>query len=365
MRRSRISCQLSVYPDYLNAEMGFDFSERFHTDPEYRNEKWKEVVRWVNSRFGRWGCGHPEPDDSYSVTTLDSVHLTSHLFGSKVTFYPDRFPDCHDYPLSSIPALREFVWRTDEVMRQVRLLLCEAKRLIDLFGAQRVAMPYYYSEYAGMTDMEAAHCPLTIAYRLFGERLLVELYDDPDGVRHVFQEINAMSKEVGALFREVFGKPMAKSACVGACGATLIGPSQFRDFLMPVVLNYADGRPLLFHSCGNVNRLFGVFGEMNDSNAVKVFDCREQAGVDIESALEAFPEAAVSYMFSPPACLTRTPAEMSLATRRVVEQAGGRPLHLILNLPSGAADAAVDSFFETCQELGADKPSKPSGFAFA
>jgi hypothetical protein len=36
---SSVSCQLSAYSDYLNNRMGLDFSKRYHTDPEYRNDK--------------------------------------------------------------------------------------------------------------------------------------------------------------------------------------------------------------------------------------------------------------------------------------------------------------------------------------
>jgi hypothetical protein len=132
---------------------------------------------------------------------------------------------------------------------------------------------------------------------------------------------------------------------------------------MPRVIEFAAGRPLLFHACGNVNGLFKVFEEMAARSQVKVFDCREEAGIDLKRAAEAFPHATISYMFSPPACLSRTAGQMREEIREAINRSEGRPLHLIINLPAGSKDEIVDAFFETCVELGVELPEE-AGFVF-
>jgi hypothetical protein len=352
-----------MYPDFLNQEMGLDFSEPFHTDPVYRNQKWKEVVRWVHQRFGRWGCGAENPPDAYSVTTLASVHFTAFLFGSRVSYWPDRFPDTHDYPLAGIPDLCDFRRSMTQAEVRIQQAVDEAKRLVDRFGPEQVVIPYYSEEDVGMRDLEFAHCPLTISYRLLGERLLLEMYDNPEGVEHFFSEIMSLSLELGERFREVVGKGRPSQACVAACASCFLGPDLFRRYLMPRVIEFAAGRPLLFHACGNVNSLFKVFKEMAARSQVRVFDCREEAGIDVKRAAEAFPHATISYMFSPPACLSRTAGEMREAIRETIEKSEDRSVHLILNLPAGAKDEIVDTFFETCGELGVELPQE-AGLAF-
>lgn len=358
-----LSCQLSAYPDYLNARMGFDFSRRYHTDPVYRNEKWKDVLRWMHSQFGHWGVGASDPADSYSVSTLDSVHMLAWLFGANIVYSPDKFPAIEEYPLADIPDLAEFRAGHDHVDERLQSLLDDTRRLIDRFGPENVAVPFYANEDTGMADLETTHCPLTVAYRLFGTRALMEIFDNPAGFEQALRGITQLLKEVGSSFRQVAGIEDPENVCVGACAAMFLGPNHFRRFLTPTIRDYVAGRPLLFHSCGRVNHLLEAFGEMAQSCDVKVMDCREQAEIDLAGVSKAFPEAKISCMLSPPACLSRTPAEIRAAVHAAVEKSGDRPLHLILALPAGTADNLADPFFETCTELGAECPEE-AGFSF-
>ena len=359
-----VSCQLSLYPDYLHREMGFDHSQPFHADPVRRNEIWKGVVRWVHGRFGRWGVGMADPPDVYSATTLDPVHMFAWLFGSRVVYFADQHVDTHDYPLAGMEELRDFRVDEEDVRTRLGGLLGDATKLADRYGPDQVGIPFYAGQDTGMRDLESTHCPLTIAYRLFGERLLFALYDDPDGVKHVFAEITRAALAMADEFRRIVGRPRPANGCIGACAATLVGPDQFREYLLDPLLEYADGRPTLFHSCGQVNGLFGPFAELADAVEIPVFDCREQSAIDLAGAIEAFPDATISYMLSPPACLTRTPAQTAEAVRSAVEAVGGHPIYLILNLPAGADEATVDAFFETSVDCGAELPAE-AGFGFA
>lgn len=347
-----LSCQLSFYPDYLHEEMGLDFSERYHTDAVYRHAQLEEVSRWAHGRFGHWGVGTAEPQGSYSVTTLDPVHMISYLFGGEITYSVKDYPAIKEYPLEGLADLRDFTWRSSEIVSRVQQLLDDTRELVGKFGVEKVSIPFY----AAKTDIEIAHCPLTIAYRLFGTRLLEQLYDDPEGVKWVFGEIIELLKKLGADFRQVVGIAEPGSAHVGACVAVFIGPEQFREFLIEPIVDYVSGRYFSLHCCGNVNHLFGVFGQLNKKCGIDLFDCREQAGIDLSGVPAVFPGAKISYMLSAAACLDRNPGEIKDAVQRAVKMAGGQPLSLILGLPAGVEDGLVDAFFESCVELGAVYP---------
>ena len=105
----KLSFQLSLYPDYLNEKIGLDFSEHYHTDPEYRNKKSKEIQQWVYEKFGKWGCGDITPKDSYSVTTLGSAHLLPYLFGSPVSYSQKLFPEMEYYNKSAVANRRKVI----------------------------------------------------------------------------------------------------------------------------------------------------------------------------------------------------------------------------------------------------------------
>jgi len=204
---TKLTCQLSVYPDYLVDQMGLDFTEKYHTDPVYRTEKyhtdpvyrnaqWKEILRWLHRKFGQWGCGVSEPQDSYSPSTLASVHLFSWLFGSQVAYSTAQFPDTPAYPLEDLDNLFSFNPKSGIVQERLEKLLEATRNLMDKYGPQKIAVPFHSPEIDGVDDLENTHCPLTIAYQLFGKRILLEMYDNPEGVRYVLRKIMVMTQAV-------------------------------------------------------------------------------------------------------------------------------------------------------------------------
>jgi len=193
---TKLTCQLSVYPDYLVDQMGLDFTEKYHTDPVYRNAQWKEILRWLHRKFGQWGCGVSEPQDSYSPSTLASVHLFSWLFGSQVAYSTAQFPDTPAYPLEDLDNLFSFNPKSGIVQERLEKLLEATRNLMDKYGPQKIAVPFHSPEIDGVDDLENTHCPLTIAYQLFGKRILLEMYDNPEGVRYVLRKIMVMTQAV-------------------------------------------------------------------------------------------------------------------------------------------------------------------------
>jgi len=359
----RLTCQLSAYPDYLVYRMGLDFAGKYHTDAEYRNMQWKQILRWMDGKFGQWGCGMPDPPDSYSPVTLASVHLFSWLFGSQVVYSALQFPETPVYPLADMDDLFAFNPESAIVRERLEGLLGATRSLIDKHGPNAVTVPFHSAEMDGIYDLENTHCPLTIAYKLFGERILLEIYDNPEGVAHVFREIMNMTRDMGERFRMIAGLEKPRHVLMSACSACFVSPEHWERMVMPLVEEYCGERPVFFHSCGSVNSHLPAFGRLGEKLPFLKFDCRESAGIDIQAAARAMPGVEISYMMSPALCLTRTPEDMAMAVRKAVNDAGDSPMNLILMLPHDTPDAIVDAFFQTCVEMGAE-PRKNAGFRF-
>ena len=358
-----VSCQLSAYPDYLHTRMGLDFSERYHTDPEYRNNSWKDVLQWLHGQFGQWGCGQTNPADSYAANTLSSTHLISALFGAEVMYNARQFPETKGYPLSLIPDLRDFTRKTPRFQDRVQRLVAEVKSMIAQYGRANVGIPFYAANVDGVEDLENTHCPLTIAYRLFGDRLLTDLYTDPEGVRHVLRETVLLVQELAETFRQLTDRPRPKRVLMGACTATFLGAKHWETFILPLIAEFCGDRETFFHSCGPSNHLLDSFRKLSQRTPLIRFDCREQAGIDLPKSARALPDVTMSYMLSVPDCLTRTPEQIQQRVKQSVEEAGTSDIHLILMLPDGAEDEMVDAFFEQTTALGAELPEE-AGFRF-
>ena len=358
-----LTCQLSAYPDYLVDRMGLDFSQKYHTQPEYHNTQWKQILRWLDEKFGRWGCGTPDPEDSYSPVTLASVHLFSWLFGSQVVYSDIQFPETPTYPLADMDDLFSFDPKSGIVQQRLDRLVQTTQSLIDKYGPDKVIVPFYWPEMDGIDDLDSTHCPLTIAYKLFGEKILLKIHDDPEAAGHVFREIMKMTRDISQRFRSIAALHKPANVLMSACSACFISPDKWEKMLLPLVEEYCDGRGVFFHSCGSVNNHLSAFGRLNKKVPFIKFDCRESADVDIRAAVKEMPGVEISYMFSPVLCLTRSPQDMEKAVQKAVEDAGDSPMNLILMLPQGTSDAIVEAFFETCLKMGAEL-KKENGFRF-
>jgi hypothetical protein len=358
---NKVSSQLSAYPDYLRSNMGLDFSYRYHNDPEYRNEKWKEILRWVYLRFGRYGCGNNSPADSYSATTLGSVHLISWLFGAGVLYFDNLFPDTYGYPLENISNLNDFNINIPVFRERLAILKNKLIGLIARFGREKVSIPFYSSEIDGVKDLDNTHCPFTIAYRLFGNRLLTDMLVNPDEAKTILFRTLDIIYFLSQEFRTIYGMSKPSRVLMSACASTFLGSEQWEEFVMPLISDYCGDRETFFHSCGPSNHLLGSFGKLAGKTHIIRFDCREQSGIDIRTAAAAMPEAVISMMMDVPKCLTRTTTELKEAVTRAVEDSGINGINLILMLPDEAKDETVEAFYEQCHALGA---TNNDGFRF-
>ena len=357
-----LTYQLSFYPDYLVDRMNLDFSERYHTDPVYRNEQWKALNQWIWNQFGQWGCGEANPKDQYSPTTLWAVHLLAYLFGAPVSYSREQFPDTPIYPLEGLDDLRAFDRKARSVRERMDRLLEDTERLVKEYGAERVVVPFHSASVDGVEDLETTHCPLTIAYKLFGGRILMDIYDDPEGAKFVFSELMEMCLESAVEFRNVIGLTKPRRVLMSACSACFISPSQWEEFLLPLQEQYCKGREAFFHSCGTINHHLQSFGRLAKTIPFVKFDCRESSQADLKQAAAAMPGVELSYMLSPSLCLSRTSQEIRQRVKSAVEEAGNSPLQLILMAPKGTPNDVITAFLDECAGISGKNSQK--GFRF-
>jgi len=350
---NKIYSQLSAYPDYLVSNMGLDFSKRYHSDSQYRNDKWKEILQWIYTKFGQYGCGDNNPRDSYSATTLGSVHLISWLFGADVLYFENLFPDTRGYPLENLVNLNDFNTNMPVFRERLEILKNNLGELIAKHGKERVSIPFYSSNIDGVEDLDCTHCPFTIAYKLFGNRLMTDMFMNPGDVKTILFKTLDSIQFLSHEFRSNFDIPKPARVLMSACASTFLGSEEWEYFIMPLIRDYCGGRETFFHSCGPSNHLLNSFGKFAESTPVIRFDCREQSGIDILTSVRMMPDALISIMMDVPKCLTRTTVELKKAVVKAFEDSGNNGINLILMIPDGTKDEMVFAFYEQCKELGA------------
>ncbi len=351
---SAFTCQLSLYPDYLADAIGADFGETYYADAAARNETDKRVRRFVHQQFGAWGCGEADPDDVFSPTALASVHLTAQLFGAPMLYSARSFADTLGFPLSGLPSIADLRPALPRFFRGVAELCSETARLRAAHSAARIAVPGTAEEIDGVPDLDMVHCPLTIGYKLFGERLLYAFADEPDVAGRAMYALCELTAQWTAELRRAAGRRPPRRALISACSAAFVSPEDYRRAVLPALRAYLGERSVFFHCCGSCNAHLPVFAQLHRTNPFLRFDCRESSGADLRSAAAALPGVTLSYMLSPALCLSRSPKEIGEAVDRARAEAGENPLHLILMLPAGAQPALAHAFFARCVDQGAD-----------
>lgn len=206
---------------------------------------------------------------------LDYIQIASDLareaegFGSVLEFSPEKLPTVKKYAISDI----------SEVSQLKPLKTKDVRRMSDLVEATAYAQTLDTDIY----PMTLAVGPATVAGNVRGiEDLLVDLYDDEDACRELFD----MTTETALDFIKELSSIGAKYIYVADPVASLLSPDQYREYILPLHTKIFSEMARLgigsrLHMCGNTERILPYSSQCG----AKIIDIDH--AVDFAKALEA------------------------------------------------------------------------------
>ena len=217
--------EIGFNPSWFYKYCNVDFSEKFHTNVEYRYQAYEKMKKEVKKRFPEFsigmGLGEDTPDlltGLYGTVVLDAA------FGKKISYYHDKWPVCHGDNLTTdemlnlkVPDL-ENTWIFQDILRQM-------DEIEERFG-----------KVLGFLNWQGV---LNQAFRLRGQDIFVDMVTEPEAAANLFDVVSKTIIKGTKLIQ----KRQRKSGVdynfgnIGNCTANMVSPKMYEKVIYPYDLS--------------------------------------------------------------------------------------------------------------------------------
>jgi uroporphyrinogen-III decarboxylase len=357
MPPERISVLNSVSFGWLHCQGGFTFGEPFFMNPRVRFEQERRMHAFVAERF---------PDEPiYNLEAhlvrvegrrrpvalvggLQPNLILAAALGAEFVFPPDKDPDVSHAPLvdcGNVDRLRSVNWAGTW---PISLFLEQIGRMRESLRPGVAIIPPFFWDTTGRAT---THGILTTAQKLFGERIFIDLMDNPTFVREVMAWVVDAYVALIHLFAGAAGMKIT-GLHTGDCSLCMIGPDPFVEFVLPELnrLGRAIG-PIRLHSCGKSDHLLDALrlvenvAELNFGSDTSLAKIRERFGpirVDLSPETKLLTSGA--------------PADMDAWVRRCLGENDDGRLEFQCHLDAGQPEANCLQITRTLRDFGRDCP---------
>ena len=231
-----------VSPNWVHTAMDVKFNERYFMDPEYRQVENRQVAAWLGTfntmlqtRFARFDvdwepvgisgvAGMYDPDglEKLTVGLPQPFPVVTAMFGGEIVYFDNDNPDSKGEPLAGIGSASEVHIPDFATTFPVSVYVQQYEALAARFGKDKVDLSFLY-----------LHSPLTIAYRLRGEQLFLDMVDDPELATAILEAAHATSLGVYEMYERIGGRP-ERVLPIATCIASLISPDVYRRWEIPM-----------------------------------------------------------------------------------------------------------------------------------
>ncbi|HSW46310.1 MAG TPA: uroporphyrinogen decarboxylase family protein [Phycisphaerae bacterium] len=343
----------SVSFGWLHQRGGFVFDEPYFLDPRIHLEREHKINEYVARHF---------PDDPiYNmeahlvqpagrrrrvalVGPLQPNLILGAAVGARFVFYGDRDPDITPTPLADSHDVGELTSEGWASMWPLSEFLDQIQRAREMVGSRnRVVPPYFWDS----TGRATIHGILTTAQKLIGERVFVEMIENPSFIHDLFAWIaDAYVAQIrlfaGAADMEITG------VHVGDCSLCMVSPDQFTEFVLPHANRLArEFGPVRFHSCGKVDHLLEAFKAV-DNLAILNFG----SGTSVRKMRELFGRMRIDLTPDVKMLTYGSPAEIDAWVRRTIDENDGGPLEIQNHIDVAQPEGNTRQMIETLRAMG-------------
>lgn len=344
----------SVSLGWLHHHGDFVFDEPYFLDPHVHLDREERINAFVERKFPNEPVYNMEAHlvqvegrrrPVALVGALQPNLILGAAAGAKFVFYGDKDPDITPAPLAELRDVGTLAGHDWAHTWPLSLFLDQISAMREAFGDSHVMVPPYFWDTTGRATI---HGILTTAQKLMGERIFMEMMDNPAFVHEFFGWItDAYIAQIrllaGAAGMNVTGMH------IGDCSLCMVSPDQFVEFVLPHVNRLArEFGPLRFHSCGKVDHLLDAFrsvenlGVLNFGTGTSVRKMRELFG---DVPIDLTPDVKMLTYGSPP--------EIDTWVRRTIDENAGGPLEIQNHIDLAQPEANHRAMIRVLRELGA------------
>ncbi|TVR33021.1 MAG: hypothetical protein EA404_06010 [Spirochaetaceae bacterium] len=186
------------------------------------------------------------------------------LLGADFVAYPHQDADISEAPLAGLSSISDL---PDPQLLCEAPLIREWLREIALLRRTQsgAVIPPFFWDTSGRATI---HGCITTALKLFGQDILLLVHDDPEFLASFYKWYG----DVCVVLIETFARAAEitiRSLHIGECSATMLGPREYRETLIPQMESLAARiAPLRLHHCGDCTYLLQEIALINGLRAL-------------------------------------------------------------------------------------------------
>jgi len=350
---NRVSFLGSVSFGWLHERGGFAFDEPYFMDPRVHLERERIIHEFVAKTFPRDPIYNIEAHLVQVEGRQRPVALVGPLqpnlilgasVGARFVFYGDKDPDITPTPLADLHDVAP-LWNIDWAGTwPISQFLDQIHEMREALGETHTIVPPYCWDTTGRATI---HGIITTAQKLMGERIFLELTDNPGFVNEFFAWItDAYVKQIH-LCAEASGLTIT-GLHIGDCSLCMVGPDPFIEFVLPHVsrLSHQFG-PVRFHSCGFSDPLLEAFAAIENLKTLNV-----GSNTSVRKIRERFGPIRIDLLPETKLLTLGTPDDMDAWVRRTIAENGEGELEFQGHLDFAQPDANCLQINRTLEVLG-------------
>jgi len=327
--------EIGFTPKWYRDALGIDFGERWHRDPDIRQESLLRMKAELNRRFPGIPIGQYAAHPDWLTGAFGACTVAG-IYGIPIVFSPAGWPNCARTYLADAeaeklepPELESNPFFND-LMAQVEVIASREKHVFGFINWQGV---------------------LNNAQRLRGEKLFYDMIDRPELALHIFECVTqTMIAAARRLHRRQAESGVAvQFFTVSNCLVNMLSPEHYVEFLLPFdqQISWEFGC-IGIHNCAwTADPYLDAYAQVPN---VRYIDMGISS--DLRRARELFPQARRALMFTPMDLKNKSLAEIRLDMQHIAEVYG--PCDVVAaDIESGTPDSRVIELVRVCEDISA------------
>jgi hypothetical protein len=313
-----------------------DFGEPWHRDPATRRESLLAMRGELRTRFpGTQIGGIDRPDTPLDLLTgVQGGCLIAAIYGVPVRYISDQWPTC------------EASYLTDEEVDHLEPTDLDRSPAFQDLMAQVDWIEENEERVEGFINWQGI---LNNAQRLRGQQIFLDLLEEPDRCRRLFECICTTMLEATQRLRR---RQQASGVeyrfnTISNCLVNMVSPRQYRDLLLPYDRRLAEAdNSIGIHNCAWVADPY--LADYATLPRVSYIDMGLYS--DLPRARELFPDARRAIMYTPMDLANKPLSEIQSDLERIAREYG--PSDVVLaDIEAGTPDQRVLDVLGICSEI--------------
>lgn len=294
-----IKVQASVSKPWLHTHGGFNFDEKYYTDPFYRMQQDHACHEFIKKQFPDYPLYNMEDNlvqaefvtpNMMLVGAIQPNLIVAAALGAEFVYADSQDSDVKGFPLQNITDLSQLMAVEDVLQLPfIQKLAIEYQKAKTKYPAFDIIPPFFWDKSGRAT----IHGIVTTSMKFIGQDIFLKMLMEPNLIKGIHQWITDLYITIIEYFSKLGNLPVT-SIHIGECSGTMLSNELYEEFVTPYLSQLGEkfGKVRL-HSCGNADHVLDAICSVKKLHIIdtgsntSIAEIRKRMGKDFE--INVFP----------------------------------------------------------------------------